>query len=239
MTHPLDLLVRKLDANGDLSPEDREAVQALPVTRKTVPRATYLVREGERAAACCILVSGFAYRHKLAASGARQIVSLNIPGEALDFQSLYLDCVDHDVQTLTQADIAFVPMADLQALVAARPAVARAVIHCLLVEASIFREWILNIGKRSARERLAHLLCEYALRLDAQGLSTGGGYELQMTQEQMGDALGLTGVHVNRSIRALREEGLIEQQGRTIFFPDAARLREVADFSELYLHLRP
>ena len=234
--HPLDLLVRKLGAHGALSDEDREAILALPYTLRSVPPATYLMREGDVPVLCAVLVSGFAYRHKLASSGARQIVSLHIPGEALDFQSLYLNYVDHNAQTLTHAEVAMVPLKAWRELIAARPAVAHAVIFCLLVEASILREWVLNVGRRSARERLAHLLCEYAYRLDAQGLGDAGGYELRMTQEQIGDALGLTSVHVNRSIRTLEAEGLIQRQGRVVSFPDTERLRKEADFSELYLH---
>ncbi len=237
MAHPLDLMVQFLAARAELSGDDQDAVRALPFTLRTVPRASYLVREGDRVTHCNVLVQGFVYRHKVAASGARQIVSLHIPGEALDCQSLYLNYVDHNAQTLTQAEIATVPMAALRALVAERSAVAAAIIHSLLIEASVLREWVLNVGKRTARERLAHLFCEYALRLDRQGLSSGSDYELPMTQEQLGDALGLTGVHVNRSLRALREEGLIQTRGRIISFPDIRRLREVADFGELYLHL--
>ena len=234
--HPLSLLVRRLEVAGTLSDPDRAAICALPFTPRTVPPATYLTREGEPATSCAVLVSGFAYRHKLSYSGARQIVSLHIPGEALDFQSLTLAVVDHNVQTLTHAELAVVPMAAMRALVDNNRNIAHAVLHNLLVEASVLREWVLNVGRRSARERLAHLLCEYAFRLDAQGLSDGVGYELHMTQEQIGDALGLTSVHVNRSIRALEEEGLLLRKGRIVSFPDTKKLRQVADFSELYLH---
>ncbi len=236
--HPLDLLVRKLEHNHALSNEDREAIRNLPFTVRTVPPATYLSREGEPPSFCAVVVSGYAFRHKITGSGARQIVSLHIPGEALDFQSLSLACTDHNIQTLTHTELAMVPMAAMRDLSAARPAIGKAILRQLLVESSIFREWIVNVGRRSARERLAHLLCEFACRLDAQGLSVPGGhYELPMTQEQIGDALGLTSVHVNRSIKALSEEGLLTRKGRILSFPDIRRLREVADFSELYLHL--
>lgn len=237
MYHPLDLLVRRLGSSRRLSADDEVAVRSLPFTLKTVPPASYLAREGEPAALCPVLVSGFAYRHKLTYNGARQIVSLHIPGEALDFQSLTLRNVDHNIQTLTQAQLALVPMTALRDLTEARPDVGKAVLHTLLVEASILREWMLNVGRRNARQRLAHLLCEFALRLDAQGLADGSGYQLHMTQEQIGDALGLTAVHVNRSIRGLEAEGLVQRRGRVVSFPDTRRLRLVADFSELYLHL--
>lgn len=237
--HPLDLLVHRLAVQGELQSDDRSAILDLPFTLRTVPPATFLIREGEKASSCPVLVAGYAFRHKVTLAGGRQIVSLHVPGEALDFQSLQLRYVDHNVQTLTHAQVATVPMTALRRLIEERPRVANAVVYNLLVEASILREWILNIGRRTARERLAHLLCEFACRIDAQGLAGTDGYELQMTQEQIGDALGLTAVHVNRSIRALEKDGLIERRGRVISFPDTQRLRAEADFSELYLHPTP
>jgi CRP-like cAMP-binding protein len=239
LPHPLDLLLRKLDGGRMLDLADRQAVLDLPMTVRSVPAATYLTREGEPPGSCAVIIEGYAFRHKITGNGARQIVSLHIPGEALDFQGLTLAHADHNIQTLTRAELAVVPMSAIRELTLTRPAVGRAIVTQMLVEASIFREWIVNVGRRSARERLAHLLCEFACRLDAQGLADGGGYELPMTQEQIGDALGLTSVHVNRSIKALSEEGLLTRKGRVISFPDIRRLREVGDFSELYLHLQP
>lgn len=231
----LMLLIRKFESHGALSAEDRRAVLELPFRSRTVPAGTYLVREGEPPDVCSVLLSGYAFRHKIVGNGGRQIVSLHIPGEAVDLQSLYLDCADHNVQTLTEAEIAVVPMRAMRALAEASPGVMRAVLMDMLVEASIGREWIANIGRRDARARLAHLLCEFACRMDAQGL-TGGSYELPMTQEQIGDALGLTAVHVNRSIRAMEAEGLLGRNRRRIKFPDIERLQEAGDFNTLYLH---
>lgn len=235
---PLALLARKLQSHIALSAEDKEAILALPTTIRTLEPLTYLVREGEAATHCAVLISGFAFRHKLTGDGARQIVSVHVPGDALDFQHLFLDTADHNVQTLTRAEVAMVSRAALQELAQSRPMVARAITVAILVEASILREWVLNIGRRNARQRLAHLLCEVAMRLDAQGLATDYGYELLMTQEQLGDALGLTSVHVNRTIKSLESEGLIQRDRRRITFPRWQELRELADFSARYLHLQ-
>ncbi len=237
MPHPLDLLVRKLENDSLLAADDSRAIYELPFTLRSVPPATYLLREGEPASICAVLISGYAFRHKITGSGARQIVSLHIPGEALDFASLSLSYADHNIQTLSHAELALVPMAAMRELAASRRNIQSAVLTQLAIEASISREWVVNVGRRNARERLAHLLCEFASRLDAQQLSAPDGYDLPMTQEQIGDALGLTSVHVNRSIKALAEEGLLSRRGRVLSFPDIRRLREVADFSELYLHL--
>ena len=236
---PLDLLIRKLEVSKRLSKEDREAIHALPYTLKTVEPHTYTTREGDRPTICAVLLSGFAYRHKLTGDGDRQIVSLHIPGEALDFQHLFLDVADHNVQTLTRADLAMIPRSALQQIATDRPGVGHAILVSILVEASIFREWVLNVGRRDSRARLAHVLCEFASRLDAQGLAGSYGYELPMTQDQLADALGLTPVHVNRTIKRLEAEGLITRERRFIRFPDWERMRDVADFNSRYLHLEP
>ncbi len=237
--HPLELLVRNLELRSPLPPEDREAVLNLPYTLRTLEAGTYTIREADAPEHCGILVSGFAYRQKLTGDGARQIVALHIPGDALDFQNLFLDVSDHSLQMLTRAEVAFTTMRDLQVLARRRPAVGHAILVKILVEASIFREWVLNVGRRDSKVRLAHLLCELAVRLDAEGLVNDYGYELPMTQEQLADALGLTPVHVNRTLKALEGEGLIVRSKRSVSFPDWKRLRLVGDFNQRYLHLEP
>lgn len=233
----LSLLVRKLSRRVTLEPDDCAALLALPHTMRMLDHSAYLLREGDPPQYCSVLTSGFAYRQKLTGEGARQIVSLHIPGEALDLQSLYLDVADHNIQTLTRAEVALVPRTAMRELVQARPAIAHAVTVEILVEGSISREWTLNIGRRDAQTRLAHLLCEVAVRLEAQGLSNGEGYELPMTQEQLGDALGLTAVHVNRTLKALEAQGLIVRNRRHVGIPHWTGLRDVGDFTARYLHL--
>ncbi|HEX2764146.1 MAG TPA: Crp/Fnr family transcriptional regulator [Allosphingosinicella sp.] len=124
----------------------------------------------------------------------------------------------------------------LQSLALARPGVARALWIDTLIDSSIFREWVVNVGRRDTRARIAHLLCEFALRLQAVGIGDGRRYELPMTQEQLADAVGLTSVHVNRVLRQLGEEGLISRDRRTLVLEDWQRLRQVGDFNERYLH---
>ena len=237
--HPLDLLVRNLELRSPLPPEDREAVLNLPYTLRTLEAGTYTIREADAPEHCAVLVSGFAFRQKLTGDGSRQIVALHIPGDALDFQNLFLDVSDHSLQMLTRAEVAFTTIRDLQLLARQRPAVGHAILVKILVEASIFREWVLNIGRRDARMRVAHLLCELGVRLDAEGLAQDYGYELPMTQEQLADAVGLTPVHVNRTLKALEAEGLIVRSKRSVSFPDWKQLRLVGDFNQRYLHLEP
>ena len=236
---PLQMLLRRLEQIVDLPEDDRRAVLALPHRTRTVEASTYLTREGDLPAVCGVLGSGFAYRQKLTGDGVRQIVALHIPGDAMDLQHLFLDVADHSVQMLSRGEVAFIPRKDLQDLVDARPLIRHAVMTSVLVEGSIFREWVLNVGRRDARTRLAHLLCEFAIRMEAQGLTDGEGFELPITQEQLADAVGLTPVHVNRTLKSLEADGLITRSKRNIGIPDWERLRDVGDFNQRYLHLEP
>jgi CRP-like cAMP-binding protein len=237
--HPLEQLVRNLELRSPLPPQDREAVLDLPYTLRTMEPGTYTVREADAPVHCSVLISGFAYRQKLTGDGSRQIVALHLPGDALDFQNLFLDVSDHSIQMLTRCEVALVKISDLQTLARSSRPIGHAILVKILVEASIFREWVLNVGRRDSRARLAHLLCELAVRLDSEGLAEDYGYELPMTQEQLADALGLTPVHVNRTLKALEGEGLIVRSKRSISFPDWQRLRIVGDFNQRYLHLEP
>jgi CRP-like cAMP-binding protein len=203
---------------------------------RKVDSGTYLVREGNEPSICSVLIEGFAYRQKVTGDGARQIIALCIPGDAVDLQNMFLDIADHAVQMLTSGTVADLKRSDLQDLVLARPAIGAAIIKATLVEASIVREWVVNVGRRNARERIAHLLCEFAVRLESRGLSPSG-FELPMTQEQLADATGLTPVHVNRVLKVLEAEGLITRQRRQIQFPDWRALQQVGDFRRQYLHL--
>jgi CRP-like cAMP-binding protein len=185
-----------------------------------------------------VLLDGFAYRQKVTGHGSRQILAVCIPGDAIDFQNMFLDVSDHAVQLLTRSTVADIPRDALQHLVETRPAFGVAVIHAALVEASILREWVVNVGRRDARARIAHILCEFAVRLEWRGLaSTASGFELPMTQEQLADATGLTSVHVNRVLKMLESDGLITRQRRMIQFVDWRSLQDTGDFSRRYLHI--
>lgn len=235
--HPLELLLREILTHSKLSKEDRQAILDLPVRVRQIDAGGYLVREGDVPTTCGVLVKGFAYRQKLTGEGTRQILALCIPGDAIDLQNMFLDVSDHAVQLLTRATVADIPRDVLQKLVLNRPAVGQAFIQLSLIEASIVREWVVNVGRRDARARIAHILCEFAVRLESRGLATPGGFELPMTQEQLADATGLTSVHVNRVLKTLETEGLINRQRRNIQFVDWRALQDVGDFSRRYLHI--
>jgi CRP-like cAMP-binding protein len=237
-TADLKRVVAKLSNRATLTAADRAAILDLPYMPRIYEPMAYLVREGEPPRRqCSFVMSGYAFRQKLTSQGARQIVSLQIPGDFLDLQHLFLRLADHNVQALTRLETLEIDRTALQELIAGHPNVGAAMWVDALIDASIFREWVANVGRRDARTRVAHLLCEFATRLDAAGLVTEPPFELPMTQEQIGDAVGLTSVHVNRTLKALAAEGLIERDRRQISFNDWDRLRATADFSALYLHL--
>ena len=235
----LQPLVEKLAYRAELSREDREAILALPFTIRTMERSQFIVREREPATHSCVMLSGYSIRSKTTATGNRQIIAIQMKGEVVDLQNSMLKVADHSVQMLTSGKVAMIPREKVIRLTLDRPAVAQAMWIDTLVDGSIFREWITNVGRRDARTRIAHLLCEFSVRLRVAGLGEDTRYELPMTQEQLADATGLTSVHVNRTIKALEKEGLIERANpRAIEIGDWRRLADVGDFDTNYLHLR-
>ncbi len=236
--HPiLARMVRKLESRARLDDEDRRALLDLRFVDRTYEPASYLSREGVIATHSALLLEGFAFRQKLGVDGGRQIVSFHVPGDFVDLEGSLLRAADHNVQMLTRCRVAAFPVRDILDLIEQHPRIARALWVDTLIDASIYREWIMNVGRRPAKLRLAHLYCELAQRLKLAGLGSESGYRMPMTQEQLADATGLTPVHVSRSLKALEADGLIRREGRFVSIPDWQRLREQCDFSELYLHL--
>ncbi|WP_114953217.1 Crp/Fnr family transcriptional regulator [Sphingosinicella terrae] len=234
----LQPMVRRLRQLGPLDEADVAALLALPFRRLEYRPQEHIVREGDSPQRSCLLLSGFAFRHKVAGNGGRQIFSIHMKGDLADLQNSLLGIADHNLQALTHVEAALIPVEAIRDLAFDRPAIGRAMWTETLVDASIFREWTLNVGRRDARTRMAHLLCEFSFRLAAAGLGEPCRYELPMTQEQLADALGLTSVHVNRTLMALEGEGLIERRQRAIRIGDWPALARAGDFDAAYLHLR-
>lgn len=232
-------MLRKLEYYHSLGKDDCAALMGLPFRLRTMERHHFVIRERDVAHYTCVLLKGFAVRSKVVANGNRQILSIHMTGEIVDLQNSLLSIADHSVQMLTSGRVAMIPREDLFRLAFERPAIGRALWTDTMVDASIYREWIANIGRRNARTKIAHLLCEFSLRLKVAGIGETTGYELPMTQEQIGDATGLTSVHVNRIMRNLQSDGLIDRTNpRSIFIGDWRRLAEAGDFDSGYLHLR-
>ena len=235
--HPLTLLAKRLSSRFPLSNADRAAVLALPHSVRDMAPGEHVIRERDRPTHCCLMLSGFSYRHKIVANGGRQILALHMAGDLVDLQNVFLESSDHNVQTLTRCEVALIPRGAMEELAFSFRSVGKAMWVETLVDGSIFREWIANVGRRTAKQRIAHVLCEFAVRLEAVGLGKTCNYELPMTQEQLGDVVGLTSVHVNRTLMALDREGLTKRTKRSVIILDWMKLAQAGDFNTHYLHM--
>jgi CRP-like cAMP-binding protein len=229
--------LNKIAAWRALDADESAEVLALPHSVRELDAGQMMVWEGERPTHACVLLAGYAYRQKTVGSGGRQILSIHMRGDPVDLHNSLLGIADHSVQALTKVRAAFIPVAAMQELYLAHPNIGMAMWIDTLVDGSIFREWTLNVGRRDARTRLAHLLCEFGTRLQAAGLGDHQNYELPMTQEQLADATGLTPVHVNRTLMRLDEDDLISRTKRSVQINDWKRLAVAGDFDPAYLHL--
>jgi CRP-like cAMP-binding protein len=229
-------LIRKLERLTALTNGDHDAIASLPYVLNRGRASHYLVRERDRVTQCAVLLTGYACRHKTTSEGGRQIVSFQLPGDILDLQHILFPVADHNVQTITDATWACVPMEALRKVVQGSTAIMEALWRDTLIDGSVFREWVLNVGRRDAKARVAHMLCEFATRRENAGLGSPERFELPMSQEQIADATGLTPVHVNRMLHALSDDGIITRDKRKVDILDWKRMRRVADFDPMYLH---
>jgi CRP-like cAMP-binding protein len=200
MSEPLDfhpehnMLFRKLQSIGPLSEEEKHCLLTLSLRTKDFGPDQNIVREGDRPSECCLIVDGFACRYKLTEEGKRQIFSFHIPGDIPDLQSLHLGVMDHSLMTLTPCKLAFIRHESLTETMHRCPRFADVMWRDTLIDAAIFREWMMGIGRRSAYARIAHVLCEVMVKMRAVGLADGQSCELPITQAELGDELGLSTV---------------------------------------------
>ena len=236
-SYPLSRLVERLDRDGKLSDAEVEKVLSLSHTVRSYPANADIVREGDRPSQCCLVIEGCLSRFKIIKEGKKQIMSFHVPGDIPDTLSLYLPRLDHTLGSVSPTKVVFIPHAAMRDLMALHPRIAQCLWREMLVDAAIFREWIINVGRRAAESRIAHLLCEQAVRMKEAGLGDESGYPWFLTQANLGDATGLSVVHVNRSMQSLRHKGLIGENGKTMKILDWKGLVEVAGFDPAYLHL--
>ena len=230
------ILVRKFKTLGKLSALETRLLDSIAVQFREVGADQDLVREGDRPTQCILLVEGFAARYRTLSDGRRQILSFHVPGDFMDLQSYTLTRLDHSVGTLAVSRIALVPHTAITELLA-YPNLVRLLWHDTQVDSSISREWIVNVGRRTAYQRVAHILCELVTRMEAVGLAQDGICDLPLTQAELADATGLSTVHVNRVIQELRRENLITLRSRTFSALDWPGLKAAAEFDATYLQL--
>ncbi len=231
-------LIAKLEQFAKLSAADKEALAQLASQRiRTLGAREDVMREGEKPRLVHVILSGWACRYKVLEDGRRQITAFLVPGDIGDLRMFILRELDHSLGVLTGARVAEIPGSALLELTDRHPRIARALWWNSLVEEAIAREWTTNLGQRSAHERMAHLLCELFLRLRGVGLTEDGACELPVTQADLADALGMSAVHVNRTLQEMRESGLVVWKGKRLTIPDLNALRATALFNPNYLHL--
>ncbi len=234
--HPLGA---KFERSLALSDIDRAAVDALPVTLESRRAGEGVLRAGDHPSRSFLILSGLLASSKAAmASGEVQITCFHLPGDMPDLQSLHLAVLDSDIRALTDCQLAFMAHQDLRRLCEQHPRLAGQLWRTTLVDAAIYREWVVNVGQRPAISRIAHVFCELMLRMEAAGLAQDKSCHLGLTQQHLSEATGLSPVHVNRTLQELRARGLISfGQGRLTILNWEA-LVEMGDFRADYLHLR-
>ena len=230
-------LALRLNAFAKLSQDERAALATISRGHTEVAPRRDIVREGDKPNCVRLVLSGWACRYKTTPDGHRQIVGLFVPGDFCDLNVYVLRQMDHSIGALTGVRIAEITPEQIETLMGEYPRITRAFWWHDLVNASIQREWLLNIGARSAYERLAHLFVEMFFRMRAVGLTDGDSCEFPLTQTDLGDTTGLTAVHINRTLQELRHEGLVELDRKRLRIPNLDALMEAAQFNPNYLHL--
>ena len=231
-------LVEKLSLRDRISPDEIGALQKALEPPKTVAAGSDIVREHTRPLHSTLLISGFSARYSTLEDGARQITEINVSGDFIDLHSLLMKQMDHGVVALTDCVIAEAPHSGLIDITERHPHLGRLLWLDTIIDAAIHRQWLVAMGRRSGLGHMAHLVCELYLRLQAVGQTGDLTFELPLTQTTLGDALGLSTVHVSRLISELRSEGVVAWSGGRIDILDWRRLAEIAEFDPTYLRLQ-
>lgn len=232
-----NVLVLKLQHGVALTKADREALDLSCARAQRERHRVDIIREGDEPDAVHLVLDGLACRYKTLSSGQRSIIAYLVPGDFCNHHGDVLGTMDHSIATLTACTIVQISYKTIEYLTA-NPRIARALWWATLVDESISREWLVNIGRRPAGQQLAHLFCELLVRLKTVGRAQHDSYRMPMTQDELGDSLGISTVHVNRVLQQLRQDELITLQDRMLQIPDVKRLAAFADFNPNYLHLK-
>jgi len=220
-----------------LTQAEKDVLESAVERVERLPARSIVTRRGEAVTYSTLLLDGVMCRYMDARDGFRQLVALQLPGDFVDLHGYPLRRLDHDVGTLTEARIALIPHARIDKILVEHPHLTRLLWRSTLLDAALHREWIFRIGRLDAAGRLAHFLMETYHRLRAVGAADGGAFDFALTQQDLGEALGLTSVHVNRMLRRLREAGLAEFARGVVRITDHDRLARLGEFDPDYLYL--
>jgi len=233
-----NVLTRRIEVFARLSQDDRALLDRIARrTTREVSARRDIIREGDAPRSVLLVLDGWACRYKTLPDGRRQIVAFFVPGDICDPHVYMLKEMDHSIASITPLRLAEIARDDFEKLIADHPRLVQALWWDELVTMAIQREWTLNLGQRTAFERIAHLLCELYMRLHSIGQTNGNSMAFPLTQVDLADATGLTAVHVNRTLQELRKAGLIELQSKTLTIPNMGALKDAAMFNDNYLHL--
>jgi CRP-like cAMP-binding protein len=229
--------VNRLTSRSLLTADEEGALLALHGQIKQVATHVDFVRQGEQVDHACLVVDGLVGRFGQNADGARQITCLHIPGDMADLPSVVSPKAGWGLSALTNTTILRIPHADLRRAAAKHPGISEAFWRDCVVDGSIFSDWVVNVGRRDAISRLAHLFCELAIRCEQAGQGDRRTFSLPITQTGLGDATGLTSVHVNRTLKELREQSIVELRSGTVTIHDWDRLVKTGDFDASFMLL--
>lgn len=232
-----NLLSRKLQTFARLDQEDLQLLDRVIERSRFVPAGTDIISEGDVPSDVHLILQGFGCRYKILPNGARQIMAYLVPGDLCDPYVFLLDHMDHCLGTLSPCEVVDIPRATVLEMLR-RPAITQGILLSTMVDEGTLREWLVNLGRRDALGRVAHLMCELLARLKAVGLVSGDSYSLPITQAELADTTGMTPVHANRVLQRLRREGLITLKGSELVVLDVPGLQRVAGWNPNYLHLR-
>jgi len=230
---------RKLAHFIHLSEVEQQVLRSMPAHQRQVRAGHDIVSDGDRPDELSLITEGFAFRYKMLSDGRRQIMALLIPGDVCDLRSLLTGRMDHGVAALNNNQIATIPRQRIFDVIEKSPRIGLALWRDTMLDAALYRQWLINLGRRSAYARVAHLLCEVWARLEVIGRTQGRAYELPLTQTHLADAMGLSLVHVNRTVQRLRRDGLITFHDYEVVVLDWQRLQTVAEFDRSYLQVSP
>ena len=235
----LNPFIQKLGRRFVLSGSEEKALTDASARLRDVPSRTALISEGDVPDHVHLIQKGFACRYKVLPGGGRSIVAFLIPGDFCDLNVSILGEMDHSIGTISSCDVVRIPRSVMNGLCGKHPGLNRALQWAGLVDEAILREWLVCMGRRSADEQVAHLFCEFLIRLQVVGLATENSYQFPLIQLDLGDATGLSNVHINRVLQELRRLGLVVFKERRVTLPDVAAIKAYAGFNPNYLHLHP
>ncbi|HYG47359.1 MAG TPA: Crp/Fnr family transcriptional regulator [Allosphingosinicella sp.] len=235
MSNPLTM---KLEQYTRFEPSERMRLdELLKRSTRTYSRGKTIIREGDKVEDIHLITQGLATRSKSLVDGSRQLMAFLLPGDLCDVEVFVLEAMDHDVLALTETSCALIPAAEMEQLLTESSNLTRAIWWSTMTDAAVLREWIVNHGRRDARQRIAHIFCELLIRYRIVGEGAGDSVPFPLTQEQLSEATGMSPVHANRTLQELRSEGLIELNDQILTVLDFERLSEVAQYDPTYLHL--